>query len=192
LLFPHFTHHNRRGAPCPSLSGTWENTNVGQPLSTQHPTGCPILKLHAQRGVLGWDRTTPTPPQPCHPEVAVATEGSAVALSALHSSQPIGCPMSLAFGDMGKHERRSASLNPAPNGCPILKLHAQRGVLGWDRTTPTPPQPCHPEVAVATEGSAVALRDLHSSQPIGCPTLAAQLFLPLGWDRTNPHPALSF
>jgi hypothetical protein len=49
------------------------------PLSTHHEQGCPILKLRAQRGVLGWDRTPLTHSKICCrvPHVSILRRGIA-------------------------------------------------------------------------------------------------------------------
>ena len=141
--------------------------------------GCPILAaLLFLRP--GWGSTDPHPPSErstkrCHPERPKRSEGS---------RRIRGCSSRISLG--------------TTMGCPILAAPLLLRP-GWDSTGPHPPSErstkrCHPERPKRSEGSR-RIRGCSSrislGTTMGCPILAALLFLRPGWGSTNLSSQLS-
>ena len=149
------------------------------PPSSTTKMGCPILAAPLLLPP-GWDSTDPHPPSErstrrCHPERPKRSEGS---------RRIRGCSSRISLG--------------TTKGCPILAaLLFLRP--GWDSTDPHPPSErstkrCHPERPKRSEGSR-RIRGCSSrislGTTMGCPILAALLFLRPGWGSTNLSSQLS-
>ncbi len=178
-----FNPARKKGAPSKLRSGGIPQIST-RPLSTRPPS-------------IQHEKRVP------HPSSAwVGYHKSRLVLSRLvllQSSTKKGCPIQAPLG----WDTTNPSLRALPSRGGGSKI-AQGETPGKTRTTRArpvgpadpsqhearPPRHCHPEVAVATEGSAVAFRARRQQKrprlgPFrrlgGCPTLATHLSLSLGW-----------